>query len=152
MNSIFGILRNYILLSAVTGWCVAQFAKVLIGVLREEKVNIIRLFLSTGGMPSSHSAITSALCIASGIEYGVGSFQFSIAFVLAVIVMQDAAGVRKEVGKQAKVINQMQKKFFNWPIDDATLKELVGHTPLQVLIGAVVGVTTALVMRLIISA
>ena len=152
MNSLSEILRNYILLSAVTGWAVAQFAKVLIGMLREEKINVIRLFLSTGGMPSSHSAVTSALCVASGIEYGVGSFQFSISFALAVIVMQDAAGVRKEVGKQAKVINQMQKKFFNWPIDDATLKELVGHTPLQVLIGAIVGVIAALVMRLIIRA
>ena len=151
MNNILDVLKNYTLLSSVYGWCVAQFAKILTGMLREERISIIRLLFSTGGMPSSHSAMTSALCVASGMEYGIGSFQFTISFVIAAIVMRDAAGVRKEVGKQAIIINRMQEKLFSWPIDDATLKELVGHTPLQVLIGAIVGVVAALVMRLIVS-
>ena len=151
MKNVVDILMNYTLMSAVAGWCIAQFSKVFTGMFRKENFSLIHLIFSTGGMPSSHSAMISALCTASGIEYGVGSFQFAITFVLAMIVMRDAAGVRKEVGEQAKAINELREKLFSWPLDDATLKELVGHTPLQVLIGAIVGVATAFTARLIYS-
>ena len=149
MNNVFDILKNYTLVSAVSGWCFAQFAKAFTGMFREEKFSLGRLLFATGGMPSSHSAMVSALCAASGAEYGLSSFQFSVTFALAMIVMRDAVGVRKEVGEQAKAINQLRENLFSWPIDDATLQEFVGHTPLQVLIGSIVGISAAFFVRLI---
>ena len=149
MNIIISIIRNYTLISAVSGWCAAQFAKVFTGMFRKEKFSIVRLLFSAGGMPSSHSAMISALCTASGIEYGLNSFQFSVTFVLAMIVMRDAAGVRKEAGEQAKAINQLRAKLFRWPVENDVLNELVGHTPLQVLAGAAVGAAAAYTLQII---
>lgn len=149
MQNIFSIFQNYILISALASWCIAQIAKVLTGMFHDKKINVVRLLLSSGGMPSSHSATVSALCTASGVEYGVNSFQFAVTCILAVIVMHDAAGVRKEVGEQARIINQMRENTCTWSFENIDLKELVGHTPLQVFIGALLGVLFALCMGLL---
>ena len=104
-----------------------------------------RLF-GSGGMPSSHSATVCALATTTGMEYGGESFQFAIAMVFAIIVMYDAIGVRREAGNQAKVLNEMMEVFVsmgsNMKAQDK-LKEFIGHTPLQVLAGAILGVVVA---------
>ena len=131
------ILRSYVLISSVISWFAAQFIKVFIGAYQKRKLNVIKLILSSGGMPSSHSAVVSALSAATFREYGVGSFQFSISVVFALIVIQDAVGVRNQVGKQAKIINEMNEGNFT------NLKELVGHTPFQVCVGILLGILIA---------
>ena len=137
------IFENYILVSAVVSWFTAQFLKLFTGAYRNKKLRVIDLFVSSGGMPSSHSAAVSALTTASLCEYGITSFQFTVTFILALIVMHDAAGVRNQVGKQAKIIKQMNKGGC------ADLKELVGHTPFQVCVGSVLGIVIAVVFKLI---
>ena len=100
------LLGNQILISAVLGWTVAQFLKTVIDMVINKSFNPERVF-GSGGMPSSHSATVCALTTASGMKYGVGSFEFAISFVLAMIVMYDAMGVRRETGKQAKLLNSV---------------------------------------------
>ena len=130
-------------MSAVFGWLVAQFLKVLTGVFRMREFSLRALFFGTGGMPSSHSAAVCSLCVACAIQYGLGSAVFAISALLCVIVMRDATGVRWETGEQAKVLNRIMRDLFD-PAQgehlDKNLKELVGHTPLQVFIGAVIGI------------
>ena len=143
------ILENQVLVSSVIGWTVAQFLKTLIGLILYRSFNPERIF-GSGGMPSSHSATVCALTTASGMRYGVGSFEFAISFVLAMVVMYDAMGVRRETGKQAQLLNTV---FFEniLNIDGVVLqeklKEYVGHTPLQVAAGAVLGIGLALVLN-----
>ena len=128
-------LGNQILISAVLGWTVAQFLKTVIDMVINKSFNPERIF-GSGGMPSSHS----------GMKYGVGSFEFAISFVLSMIVMYDAMGVRRETGKQAKLLNSV---FFENILNldgvflQEKLKEYVGHTPLQVVAGAVLGILLA---------
>lgn len=104
--------------------------------------------VGSGGMPSSHSATVCALATAAGIQYGGGSFQFAVSAILAIIVMYDARGVRRETGIQAQVINEMISFFSNMgkPLSyEEKLKEFVGHTPLQVLAGALLGILIAVI-------
>lgn len=139
------LLGNQILISAVLGWTVAQFLKTVIDMVINKSFNPERIF-GSGGMPSSHSATVCALTTASGMKCGVGSFEFAISFVLAMIVMYDAMGVRRETGKQAKLLNSV---FFENILNldgvflQKKLKEYVGHTPLQVAAGAVLGILLA---------
>ena len=134
-------LGNQILVSAVLGWTVAQFLKTVIDMVINKSFNPERVF-GSGGMPSSHSATVCALTT----KYGVGSFEFAISFVLSMIVMYDAMGVRRETGKQAKLLNSV---FFENILNldgvflQEKLKEYVGHTPLQVVAGAVLGILLA---------
>ena len=141
-----GIFSNKILGCALLAWFVAQLLKVVIDLLLKRKLNIGRM-VGSGGMPSSHSAMVTALAVAVGRTEGAASVLFAMCFVLAAIVMYDAAGVRRETGEQAKIINQMVE---NW-IDDGTdfgreLKELVGHTPLEVFAGAALGIAIGFIM------
>ncbi|CAN5837319.1 divergent PAP2 family protein [soil metagenome] len=106
----------------------------------------------TGGMPSSHSAMMSSLATVIGYDYGLGSPLFAISAVVAVIVMYDARGVRQESGKQARVLNRIVREFFSGqPIREQELKELLGHTGIEVFVGAIVGIvyTLTLLMWLI---
>ncbi len=136
------ILGNQVLVSSVLGWAVAQVLKTILDLCLNHSFNPERLF-GSGGMPSSHSATVCALTVASGMKYGMGSFEFAVSFVLAMIVMYDAMGVRRETGKQAKLLNSV---FFENILNldgvllQEKLKEYVGHTPLQVAAGAVLGV------------
>lgn len=140
------ITENYILVSAICGWCAAQILKTLIHLLVNKKFQAERL-VGSGGMPSSHSATVSALATATAFECGVSSPLFAIAVILAIIVMYDARGVRRETGKQAQVLNDLLKAFADMGRTDLNadekLKELVGHTPLQVLAGAILGICIA---------
>ncbi|MCI8511106.1 MAG: divergent PAP2 family protein [Lachnospiraceae bacterium] len=145
MNFWREILGNRVLICAVAGWVVAQVLKTLIDVCLNGSLNLERLF-GSGGMPSSHSATVCALAMASGMKYGPGSFEFAVCFVLAMVVMYDAIGVRQETGKQAKLLNSVFFENilnFDGVILQEKLKEYVGHTPLQVAAGALLGIGVA---------
>ncbi|MDE6687075.1 MAG: divergent PAP2 family protein [Lachnospiraceae bacterium] len=141
MNYLIGITKNEILLSAVAGWFTAQVLKTLLHVLVTKSFDPERL-VGTGGMPSSHSATVCGLATAVGINYGTSGIEFALAFTFAIIVMYDALGVRRETGKQAKILNEMIGIFNNMGTKMSTedrLKEFVGHTPFQVIVGALIG-------------
>lgn len=142
MEFIQGMLQNPVLLAAVMGWFAAQIIKTIIHLIITKEMVWERM-VGSGGMPSSHSATVAALATAAGMKYGGGSFEFAIALIMAIIVMHDAMGVRRETGIQAIVLNEMitvfQEMGKKMPIEDK-LKEFVGHTPLQVLMGALLGI------------
>ncbi len=144
MQPITGIFSNHTVLCALVAWAVAQGLKIPLYYLVEKRWDFHR-FVGSGGMPSSHSAMVVALCVMVGSTLGFQTAEFAICFVLAVIVMYDAAGVRRETGTQATVINQILRDVLinGKQISDDELKELVGHTPLEVLCGAIVGLLTA---------
>lgn len=148
MNFFIELVQNKILISSVTGWIIAQVLKTLIH-LWFTKTFVAERLVGGGGMPSSHSATVCALCTATAIEYGAGSFEFAIAAIFSLVVMYDAIGVRQETGKQAKVLNDMIELFTHMGKDldiEKQLKEFIGHTPLQVLCGAILGIVTAIVI------
>ncbi|MDP4133266.1 MAG: divergent PAP2 family protein [Bacillota bacterium] len=145
MNFWHQILQNEVLLCAIIGWLVAQVLKVVVILLKEKRFDLGR-FIGSGGMPSSHSAFVSSMATAAAIHEGLDSTAFAISFVLAFVVMYDAAGVRKAAGEQAKVINLIQKS-----INETTaiyLKELLGHTFSEVLAGCALGIVISLFMLL----
>ena len=150
MEFIEGIIHNRIFMASFCGWLVAQILKTLIHMWFNRKFVAERL-VGSGGMPSSHSATVCALATAAGIEYGGGSFEFAVAAILAIVVMYDAIGVRRETGIQAKVLNEMMEMFDKMGKEmsvEEKLKEFVGHTPLQVLMGALLGIFIAALMYL----
>lgn len=149
MDFITELLHNQIFVSAALGWLVAQVLKTLIHFIFTKQL-IAERMVGGGGMPSSHSATVCGLATAAGINYGGGSFEFAISVMLAIIVMYDAMGVRRETGKQGQVLNEMLEVFTNMGKQispEAKLKELVGHTPLQVLMGAILGIIIAVVIN-----
>lgn len=145
MEFLNSIADNRILIAAASGWLIAQFLKTLIHTFFNRRFVAERL-VGGGGMPSSHSATVCALATSTAIEYGAGSFEFAMAAIFGLVVMYDAIGVRQETGKQAKVLNDMMELFSHMGKDmdiEKQLKEFVGHTPLQVLAGAILGIGTA---------
>lgn len=151
MNYFFELFHNAALMSAVSGWFVAQVAKTILHTLVNKKFDAERL-VGTGGMPSSHSATVCGLVTGVALTEGIPSTEFAISVALAMIVMYDALGVRRQAGKQAKVLNEMIKIFsINNPNNpnitpEDRLKEFVGHTPMQVFVGALVGIGMGFVM------
>lgn len=145
LHDIAGILQNQVLWCALTAWFVAQALKIPTYWLLEKELNWWRFF-GSGGMPSSHSAFVTALALMVGASEGFDTAAFAIAVVLAAIVMYDASGVRHETGVQGQVLNEILQKVFvdGQPITDVELKELVGHTKVEVAGGFLVGVLTAL--------
>lgn len=148
MNIITQIVNNPVFVCATLGWFVAQVLKTIIHLIVTKEFVLERL-IGNGGMPSSHSATVCALATATGLHYGFGGFEFAIATFFGIIVMNDAMGVRLETGKQAIVLNDMMelfKEMGRWngkqPIEQ--FKEFVGHTPLQVLIGAIIGISISI--------
>jgi acid phosphatase family membrane protein YuiD len=134
------LLNNRILMAALLAWAVAQVAKTIYELVRERKLAISRL-VSSGGMPSSHSALVTGLATATGRVSGLSSASFAIAVVLAAIVMYDAAGVRRAVSIQARILNQMiDEAFQGHPFAEKRLRELIGHTPVQVIVGGLLGI------------
>jgi len=139
-------LSNEILLSAIAAWALAQFLKVVIELWRVKRLHLGLMF-STGGMPSSHTSFMVAMAVAVGLREGFGSTMFAIAAAISMVVMSDAAGVRRAAGKQAKVINSLVANIENTGIVlDEKLKELLGHTPIEVACGALLGIIVASVM------
>lgn len=140
MGTLLGdLLQNRALIAAVLGWLAAQLIKTLITFFQQRKLDL-GLMVSPGGMPSAHSALVTALATATGRIDGVQSTIFAVAAVFAGVVMYDAAGVRLAVSRQARILNRMIDDFFHARgFDEHRLRELVGHTPVQVLAGAVLG-------------
>lgn len=141
------LINNKLVVSALIGWCTAQVLKTIINALMTKEFSAERL-IGSGGMPSSHSATVCGLTTAAAIIYGLGSAEFAISFILAVIVMYDAMGVRRETGKQAKLLNMMMSTFKHEykGFSQELLKEYIGHTPLQVLAGAALGIVLAILV------
>ena len=152
MSWIYALFSNKFLLTSLSSWFIAQVMKVIINAVIQKKIIWERLF-GDGGMPSGHSATVSSLAMITGLHYGMDSFQFAIAAILAVIVCHDATGVRQETGKQAIIINEMLDTFERMKMgysSDIVLKEFVGHTPLQVAAGITIGIANALFMHFIV--
>ena len=138
------IFQNRILLSSIFSCFLAQFIKIFTG--KEKRIDFKRIIIS-GGMPSSHSSFVTSLAMLVGFDKGFASTEFAITAVFAIIVMYDASGVRRAVGKQAEILNQIVDDFFHGKFDQhKKLKELVGHTPKEVLFGALLGIIIGIVM------
>lgn len=154
MNVMNELFANRVLLAGITGWASAQVVKAILYTILNKEFRLERLF-GDGGMPSGHSATVSAMAMMSLLHYGIGSFEFAISTMLAIIVMHDAMGVRLETGKQAEVINELTalieeiiddfngedtlEKKFRKVFSEDKLKEYVGHTPIQVIAGCLLG-------------
>ena len=138
------------LLLAICGWAAAQILKVIVVLICEKKLEM-RYVVSSGGMPSSHSAMVCACVASTAMVTGVDSVTFAIAAVFAFIVMYDAANVRKETGEQAKILNYMMEHWNEMKPEmfGKELKELIGHTPLQVFCGALLGIFIGVIGSLI---
>ncbi|CBN58883.1 MULTISPECIES: divergent PAP2 family protein [Kamptonema] len=139
------VLHNQVLVVALFACLMAQLLKVPIELVKNRKFNL-RYLVTTGGMPSAHSAFVGALAAGVGQTVGWDSPEFAIALIFAIIVMYDAAGVRQAAGKQARILNQIIDEFFteNQHFNEDRLKELLGHTPFQVIVGLGLGVTISL--------
>ncbi|HEX6540876.1 MAG TPA: divergent PAP2 family protein [Ktedonobacterales bacterium] len=138
------LLGNRVLWAAVAGWLVAQGIKVLLALIITHKFEPSYLFAS-GGMPSSHSALVTGLATGAARVAGMGSVYFALAAVFAGVVMYDAAGVRRAVSKQARILNLMMDDFFHERgLDVHRLGELIGHTPVEVFAGAALGILLGL--------
>lgn len=136
-------ISNPIIQAMFVPWLIAQISKPIIEYIRKRKIDM-RLLVSAGGMPSSHSASVCALATAVGIQEGVRSTLFAISFILAIIVMYDAAGVRRAASTQARILNQIIDELFQGhPISETRLRELLGHTPVEVVAGAILGIVGA---------
>ena len=154
MGFINELLANRVLLAGITGWASAQVIKAILYAVLNKEFRLERLF-GDGGMPSGHSATVSAMVMMALLHYGIGSFEFAITTMLAIIVMHDAMGVRLETGRQAEVINELTALFeevidefnaeetlekkFQKVFSEEKLKEYVGHTPIQVIAGCLLG-------------
>lgn len=151
MRSFFDIFLNYSLVCAGISWVVAQVMKSFIWMIQNRKFSFVSL-VASGGMPSSHSATVCALATSIGRLKGFTSPEFATAFILAFIVMYDAAGVRRAAGEQAKILNHIVDDLGRGDTEHMPkrLKELIGHTPLQVFAGAILGIMIALIQYLII--
>lgn len=148
MKWFFDLIGNPFIVIGVSSWMVAQVLKVIIHTIIYKKFDFSRLF-GDGGMPSGHSATVASLAVVAGLANGLGSFEFAISAILALIVCHDAMGVRLETGKQAVVLNEIIEAFNIFATDDGSdvkLKEFVGHTPIQVILGVFIGIANAVVM------
>jgi uncharacterized protein len=134
------------LLAPLVAWTIAQVAKVLLTSYRQGRLNL-RVLAETGGMPSSHSAIVMGLTAAIGKYSGVGSAAFAIALIFTFVVMYDAAGLRRAAGKQAEVLNRLVEDLVHMRgVQEQRLRELLGHTPLEVIVGAAIGLVVGILL------
>ncbi len=143
MDNFSAVFQNHILIVALVACITAQLLKIPIDLIRYKKTSLRSLF-SAGGMPSAHSALVGALATGVGQAKGWDSSEFAIACLFAVIVMYDAAGVRQAAGKQARILNQIIDDMFEEKeFSEERLKELLGHTPVQVFVGLSLGIAIA---------
>lgn len=134
------IQDNITFLSVFTAWLTAQTIKVIVGIIREKRFNF-KWFVGTGGMPSSHAAAVCGMVASLGYTYGVEAPIFTLGLLIAIIVITDAQGVRRSSGKQAEILNMiLDDIYWKKKIHETRLKELLGHTPFEVLVGGIVGV------------
>ncbi|MFC1593913.1 divergent PAP2 family protein [Candidatus Omnitrophota bacterium] len=146
MKSFFApLISNQILWITLLAWTVAQLIKVLIGVIRKKRFDF-RWFVGTGGMPSSHASGATALAANCGLYVGFDSAIFALAAVFAMVTMFDAQGVRRSAGVQARLLNKiLDDIYWKGKIEESRLMELIGHTPFEVLVGSLLGLTIAIV-------
>jgi len=136
---------NNVIIASVCAWALAQFIKVFTGLIRKKQIDL-RYFVSSGGMPSAHSATVSALATSVAMVEGIGSVAFGISVILAAIVMYDAAGLRQSVGRQSAVLNRIIAELRDRrPIAELehNLRVFIGHTPFQVIVGSAMGIIVA---------
>ena len=148
MKSVFQQLgQNHILWVTIIAWILAQSIKVCLGVIRQRKFDF-RWFVGPGGVPSSHAAGACALATSIGLKYGFDTVSFALAVAFAIVVMFDAQNVRRAAGKQAQILNKMMEDIY-WQgrINEAQLRELLGHTPIEVFLGMVLGISIALILH-----
>ena len=149
MDWLYALITNKYLITGLSSWFVAQFLKTIIYWVVNKKFDILRLF-GDGGMPSGHSATVSSVATVCALIHGFSSFEFAISAIFAIIVCHDASGVRQETGKQSVVLNQLTElieKISDHKLsDDVKLKEFVGHTFTQVIVGILLGIINAVVM------
>lgn len=148
MEFIKELFNNQVFLAGLIAWTVAQVSKTIIHFIINKKLVLERM-VGGGGMPSSHSALVCAVATSVGMLCGAGSIEFAIAMCFAVIVMYDAMNVRMETGRQGRVLNNIIEAFENMGKNispEERLKELVGHTPFQVLVGAITGIIVAILI------
>ena len=138
------ILHNDVLVVSAFAWLLAQISKLLIVLLRERRLDL-HFLASAGGMPSSHSAVVVALATRVGMVDGVSSTQFALAAIFAGVVLYDAAGVRRAVSVQARILNRMLEEVIEYQrFNEKRLLELLGHTPFEVFVGSLLGLLVAL--------
>jgi acid phosphatase family membrane protein YuiD len=134
------------LLAPLVAWAIAQAAKVIYTSMRQRRLNL-RVLAETGGMPSSHAAIVMGLTAAVGKYAGVSSAAFAIALIFSFVVMYDAAGLRRAAGRQAVILNRLVEDLVHMRgMQEQRLRELLGHTPFEVVVGAVLGVAVGLIL------
>jgi acid phosphatase family membrane protein YuiD len=148
MMYIFNELKlNHLFLVTISVWCLAQGIKVFLGVLRTKRFDF-RWFIGTGGMPSAHAAGASAMAVTAGFDYGFNSGIFALAIVFAIVTMFDAQGVRRSTGTQARILNKvMEDIYWKGRINEIRLKELIGHTPIEVIVGSLIGILMAIILQ-----
>lgn len=146
MNYFIQFFGNKILQTAILSWFIAQVIKIALTLIKEKRLDFTRLF-GSGGMPSSHASFTVSLATAVGFTTSFDSIEFALAAAFAIVVMYDATGVRRSAGEQAAILNKIVEKFGKETISDTgkKLKELLGHTPLQVFAGALLGFLIAFI-------
>lgn len=139
-----------VLVTSILAWFTAQVIKVLLSLLENKKFDFRRL-VGSGGMPSSHSAFVTSLAAAVGLEKGFSGVEFAICAVFALVVMYDAAGVRRAAGQQARILNKLVEQWekSDFSDTDKRLKELLGHTPKEVFAGALLGIAIALLRHML---
>ncbi len=141
------LLANDVLMASAMAWMLAQFSKLVIALLRERRLQV-RLMTTAGGMPSAHSALVTALATRTGMDFGVSSGLFAVATVFAAVVLYDAAGVRRAVSNQARVLYRILEEVIeSQRFSEQRLLELLGHTPFEVFVGLLLGLITALSWR-----
>jgi acid phosphatase family membrane protein YuiD len=134
------------LLAPLVAWTIAQVAKVTLTSMRQRRLNL-RVLAETGGMPSSHTAIVMGMTTAVGKYAGVSSAAFAIALIFSFVVMYDAAGLRRAAGRQAAILNRLVEDLVHMRgMQEQRLRELLGHTPFEVLVGAAIGIGVGLIL------
>lgn len=143
LNSIF---NNSILWISVLSWFIAQVIKIIINLIKYKKLDF-RLIISSGGMPSSHSSFVSAMTVAVGQKVGYNDPLFAVCTIVSLVVMYDAAGVRRAAGQQAAILNKIMDEIKTNTLNvEKRLKELLGHSPIEVAAGAILGIIIAVVL------
>ena len=147
MTWLWDLVTNPFFIAGVSSWFEAQVVKTIIHLIINRRLVWERM-VGDGGMPSGHSATVTALAMMSALQCGTGSFEFAVTAILAIIVCHDAMGVRLETGKQAMMINEIIEVLSSEDLPEVKLKELVGHTPIQVIMGVLIGAVNAVVLYL----
>jgi uncharacterized protein len=147
-NSIFSVFQNRVFLATMIAWVCAQTIKIVINIVKGNRFNF-KWLVSTGGMPSAHSAGVMSLASAVGIQEGFNSTVFIATLIFALVIAFDAQGVRRATGQQAEILNKMMDDIYlGRKIHEDRLKELIGHTPFEVLVGSMIGIVIAVLVMI----